>query len=334
MSGSSRGLFAWLSACLLWCVCVSSGLRGWAQGSAIPDDAYFEIYRAADPITNWPLERLLHTFPELKGLQPDDSQASLPALLRGVAQSLEVLRKDLPNTSSLEAIEESRYQDMAVTVDPSVTLSILGSLHGVAIDQGREKFRYVMLADPQSGGFREYRTDLHAHPGSPGTASNFAKTTGFVTMPLFFAGGAQALSNFRSLGSQSLGARACQVVAFAERVEPQAVRGRWQSGKNSIPLILQGIAWIDPAVHQIVRLRTDLLAPQPDARLRQLTTMVFFEPIKFQSSPTIFWLPQEVQVTVYINDYTFQNRHRYSEYQLFTVEIQQTVQKPNQPPSP
>src|SRR5208282_3170863 len=235
MSVSSRGLFAWLSACLLWCVCVSSELRGWAQGSAIADDAYFEIYRAALPITNWPLEKLLHTFPEVKGLQPDDSQASLPALLSGVAQNLEVLRKDLPNTSSLETIEESRATDTGDNVNPGVTLSVLGSLRGVTIDQGREKFRYVMLADPQSGGFREYRTDLHAHPGHPGTASNFAKTTGFVTMPLFFAASAQVLSNFRSLGSQTLGARACQVVAFAERVEPQAVRGRWQSGKNSIP---------------------------------------------------------------------------------------------------
>ena len=41
-----------------------------------------------------------------------------------------------------------------------------------------------------------------------------------------------------------------------------------------------------------------------------------------------FWLPQEVKVTIDINDYTFENRHHYSEYQLFKVEMQQTVEQP------
>lgn len=213
-------------------------------------------------------------------------------------------------------------------------LSILGALQGIPTEKGREKFRYLMLADPESGGFREYRTDLHAHQENTVPASIFAKTTGFVTLPLFFAAGTQALSNFRSLGSQTLDGRPCQVVAFAEHVDPQAARGRWQSGVNSIPLILQGIAWIDPASDQIVRLRTDLLAPQPDAHLRPLTTVALFEPVKFQGRPTTFWLPQEVKVIVDVNDYTFENRHHYSEYQLFKVEIQQTVQEPKPPSSP
>lgn len=36
------------------------------QGSR--DDAFFEVYRRAEPITTWPLKKLHREIPELKGL--------------------------------------------------------------------------------------------------------------------------------------------------------------------------------------------------------------------------------------------------------------------------
>jgi hypothetical protein len=328
---SSSSWFAGLNACLAWWWCCSAGLGvGWAQTPTARDEAFFEMYRRAEPITKWPIKKLVRAVPELKGLQPDDSQANLPALLSGVARNLELFRKNFADTASMETIEESRVRDTTTSVDAGLMLPLLGALRAVPSDKAREQFRYVMLTDPKSGGFLEYRTDLRGHPENKRPASGFVKTSGFVTLPFFFAAGAQALSIFRHLGSQTLGDRACQVVAFAEHAEALAVRGRWESGPNSIPLIMQGVAWIDPAIDQIVRLRTDLRAPQPEAGLRWLTTLVVFEPVKFQSRPVVFWLPQEVTVTVGALDYTYENRHHYSEYQLFNVETQQTVQEPKQ----
>jgi len=333
MSRSNPASFVWLSACLLaclgWMLRLPSGL---AQNSAIHDDAFFETYRRADPITKWPLKKLLHFIPELKGLRPDDSQSSLPAVLSAVARNLELFRKGFPDTTSLETIDESRIRDTGDTyLNASETLALLGSLQGAAAETTKEKFRYVTLLNPRGGGLVEYRTDLQGHEVKSTAGSVFARTSGFLTLPFFFAAGAQALSTYHSLGSQTVGDRPCQVIAFAEHVMPLAVRGRWQSGVISIPLIMQGLAWIDPVTGQIVRMRTDLLAPQPDARLRQLTTEVLFVPIKFESLPTVLWLPQEVNVFIDINDYTFENRHQYSEYQLFKVETQQTVQEPRAP---
>jgi len=326
MSRSSPGLFAWLSACLSGCLCgwLGPGV-GSAQTAPTRDEAFFEVYRRADPVTSWPLKKLLHTIPELKGLKPDDSQANLPAILSGLARNLQLFLKDFADTASVETVDESRMRD---TTDSAEALALLGPRLDTPAERTKEKFRYITLADPGSGGLSEYRTDLQGHQANTVAASVFAKTAGFVTLPFFFAAGAQSLSSFRSLGSQTIGNHPCQVVAFAEHVMPLAVRGSWQSGAISIPLILQGIAWIDPAIDQIVRLRTDLLAPQPDARLRRLTTVILFEPVKFESRPVAFWLPQEVKVTIDINDYTFENRHQYSEYQLFKVEMQQTLQEP------
>ena len=329
MSRSTPRLFTGLSVGIACCVVCASRLRTeCAQAAPTPDAAFLEVYSRADPITKWPLKRLLHVFPELKGLQPDDSQSNLSAILSGVARNLELFRKDFADTASVETIDETRARDTAQSVPSGEMLALLGSIQHTPEEKMKEKFRYVTLADPRSGALTEYRTDLQGHQANRSQGLAFAKTTGFVTLPFFFAAGAQALSTFRSLGSQAVGDHSCQVIAFAEHVMPLAVRGRWQSGPNSIPLIMQGIAWIDPAIDQIVRLRTDLLAPQPDARLRQLTTEVLFEPIKFESRPAALWLPQDVNVVIDINDYTYENRHYYSDYQLFKVEMQQTVQEP------
>jgi hypothetical protein len=46
-----------------------------------------------------------------------------------------------------------------------------------------------------------------------------------------------------------------------------------------------------------------------------------------------FWLPREVVVTSTYRNEVFRNRHRYTKYQLFTVESWDKVKVPL-PPSP
>ena len=48
---------------------------------------------------------------------------------------------------------------------------------------------------------------------------------------------------------------------------------------------------------------------------------MLFAGTKFKDRPGVFWLPQEVDVTIDQGDYIFSNRHHYSDYQLFQVEI-------------
>ena len=329
MLGSRRCVYAWLGVCLAW----SMAPAAWQQeappqASSDRDEPFFEVYRQAQPITAWTLKKLLHTFPELKGVQPDESQASLPSLLHGVAQNLDLFRKEFPDTASVETIDESRVADGTSSVGENLGLGILGSLQSPSSEKDREKFRYVMLPDPADRGLAEFRTDLHGHQERTAQTGIFIKTTGFVTLPFFFTAESQHLSDFRYLGSQAVGERSCQVVAFAEHADPQAARGRLQVGMDSIPLLFEGLAWIDPAIGQIVRIRADLLASQPHAGLRRLTTAVVFGPIKFQSRPITVWLPRDVYVILDSQDYTFENHHHYSDYQLFKVETQQTAKQP------
>ena len=43
-------------------------------------------------------------------------------------------------------------------------------------------------------------------------------------------------------------------------------------------MLLQGIAWIDQSDFRIVRLRTDLLAPQPEIQVQRQTASILFGP--------------------------------------------------------
>jgi hypothetical protein len=317
MASLRRSKSACLGACALWFLWAALPVARPARQQAVPsglDESVFEDYHHTNPITNWPLKRTLHEISELKGLEPTTDQSRLPEILRRVGENVQTFLTNFVSTASLETIEETRKDKYWGTQERVV-----------------QQFHYLMLAQQEGNAenLAEYRTDLHGREErSDSLIENFLKTTGFASMPLFFGPQEQPLSDFRYLGQQPIDGRRTEVVAFAERIEPAAVRGRFVIGKTSVPLLLQGVAWIDASGYQILQMRTDLLAPQPGAALKRATTVVLFEGIKFRDRPSAFWLPQEVEVTLDQGNYIYANRHRYSDYQLFKVEILQGVQEP------
>jgi hypothetical protein len=296
----------------------------WATPALAPQDVpggwdvqFFNAYRRSNPITKWPLKKTLHEIPELAGLEPASDQSRLPEVLRRVGENLQDFVTKFVDTTSLETIEETRKDK-----------------HQDTSEQIVQRFRYLMLA-PQEGNagtLIEYRTDLRGREGpSHNLIENFLKTTGFASMPLFFGPLQQPWSDFRYLGQQMIDGRRTEVVAFAEHIDPAGVKGRFVMGNTSVPVLLQGVAWIHASDYQILRMRTDLLAPQPGAALRRMTTAVLFAGVKFEGGRTALWLPQEVDVTVELGNYVLVNRHRYSDYRLFKVEILQPADEPGPP---
>ena len=286
--------------CFIWAALPLAAQRDVPSG---PDVLFFAAYRQGVPITQWPLKKTLHQIPELKGLKPATDQRQLPHILSRVSSNLEQFVEHFVSTTSLETIEETEKGG-----NPRKAQRV-------------EKFRYLMLARPQgnNAALTEYRTDLQGREISPGKFdTKFMKTAGFATTPLLFGPLQQPWSDFRHLGEQMVDGRSTQVVAFAEHVWPVAVTGRWVDGGASIPLLLQGVAWIRSGDYQILQMRTDLLAPVPP--LMRLTMHVRYANTQFEGGPVVFWLPQEVQVTAYLGRSVYTNRHTYSDYRLFRVE--------------
>ncbi len=262
-------------------------------------------YFQAVPIVDWPAEQLVKKIPELKGVEPAPSQVPLSAILEKVGQNVQRFFENFMNTASVEEIHQQR-----VGYNGAESLAPI-------------KTNYLLLGIRQTGGLhlQEYRSDARGKPTvlTSGTGRGML-TQGFASVAVYFAPSHQAKSRFRLLGLQSIGGKDLPVVAFAQQAAAGEVLATFDAGGEPIPILVQGVAWIDPVHDQIVRMRTDLLAPLDGHELDQLTTDITYDEVSFKDVAKRMWLPREVTVVIKYQNTTFHNEHRYSDYRLFNVD--------------
>jgi hypothetical protein len=180
----------------------------------------------------------------------------------------------------------------------------------------------------------EYRTDANGNrTNSRGLrVSGYFVTSGFALNCNYFSSDFQPESMFRYLGRQKIGGRQAYVVAFAQKPGKATLSVAYRElDGTSEAMLVQGIAWIDEDTSQILRLRTDLLTPLYTVGLDRLTTDVNFSEVRLQDMTKPLWLPREVSVRIFMNQYSYEgadyyeqiyeNAHRYSNYQRFRVGV-------------
>ena len=86
-------------------------------------------------------------------------------------------------------------------------------------------------------------------------------------------------------------------------------------------MLTQGILWVDKDNFQILRMRSDLLAPNKEIRLDRLTTDVTFGQVRLQDLPNSLWLPSDVDVYIDIGNEKFRNLHHYANYRRYRVAV-------------
>jgi hypothetical protein len=297
------------------------------------DELFFEAYRRAGPITKWPLKEIKNRILELNGLKPATDQSQLPGILRGVSENLGKFVTNFVNIAATESVEEAARRRRPREESDEWKDDAYGL--GPMVPQAVQKYRYLVMGRKEGGALTlsEYRTDLHGREAPTQKRSKeYIETSGFAAMPLFFGPFEQPLSDFRLLGQQKIGRDRTEVVAFAEHVDPIAVMGRFSIGEASIPILLQGVAWIRTSDYQILKMWTDLLGSLPSEGLQRVTTVVLFARNQLQDSPAALWLPKEVEVKVRLGNYVFSNRHKYSDYQMFRVNA--VIRTDTSPPAP
>ena len=139
-------------------------------------------------------------------------------------------------------------------------------------------------------------------------------------MPAHFHPMYQPDSGFRYLGRQLINGRENDVVFFVQIPQKAHVTGSLKTATRSIKLLVQGLAWIDVATCQIIRMRTDLLEPRTDFDLKQVTTDSEFVETHFKGVPRAIWLPEHVMVTLNWRGEIIRNSHRYTNFKLFEVD--------------
>ncbi|MGO8815637.1 MAG: hypothetical protein ACLQVG_13380 [Terriglobia bacterium] len=255
---------------------------------------------------------LARAVPELKRLKPAESQDPLPQILQRVGAAVSAFFDNFADTACTE--------------------HLTGMVHPRS-QRGLIQFdnRYSYLAVAQAGAAKwtldEYRTDATGEIVKPNAKGGIV-TFGFVALQVNFHPEFQADSRFRYLGRQLTDGEETYVVAFAQR--PQVARlpaSVWFADRKGV-VFLQGVAWIDPVGYRVVRLRTDIQAPEPNVGLQRETTEVVYSEVSFEKSGKTMWLPHAVTVNGQLGDYVFHNLHRYSDYRLFNVQVEQKQAKP------
>ncbi len=271
----------------------------------VQEQVSLERYASSRSVLAESPQDLLKAMPELEGIRMAPNQDDLKGILEKAGEGVESFFNNLPNTVSLERVHEER----------------LGK-NGKVERSVNQEFQYLLLAQPGKWGVgtEEHRTTAQgANTALHGLDEGLMLTAGFASVPILFHPLYQDGAGFRYLGLQTVNGKDLHVVAFAQKPQTARTNERFSTRDGSALILVQGVAWIDPVSFQIVRVRTDLLAPQPKIRLRRQTTEISFREVSFKEVAASVWLPQEVSVTVDLRGRIYRNLHRYSDFKLFNV---------------
>lgn len=293
---------------------VSANSWGAHPAKAVPgaapqlvDSSGLSYYAHAHPYLKENWKNLVKQIPELGTLRLAPDQKALPMILMHTGMRVEAF---FHNIVDLVAHEDIAQQ-------------VLGPA-GVILASQHHRYNYLIVgrgieSPPR---FEEYRTDLQGNPTQPrGFHQGYAITAGFALKCIYFLPALRSDSAFRYLGDQVVGSRDTYVVAFAQRPAHATFWGTVMTEWGSVAILDQGIAWVDKSTFQMVRLRTDLLAPHTDIGLAQQTTEVNFSEVQIPDVATPLWLPSEASVYALFQGHAFRNEHRYTDYEHFHVSV-------------
>jgi hypothetical protein len=317
ISGLGRFLLAAVIVVPLVVAVVATASSQTPQSGNESDQSY---YANAHPYIEDSLKQLTKHIPQLKDLKPAQSQQELPEILEKAGLQVDDFFHHITDLTAREEISLIRLKQDRPYTQPELT--------GEHVHDS-----YLILRHGRTGHVEiiEYRTDAKGdNYDQVVVQKGFVVTSGFGLSCNYFSSGFQSESTFRYLGEQRIGQHDTYVVGFAQQPAKATltVKTRGRSGV-AVHMLVQGVAWIDKSNFQIVRMRTDLLAPRKDVGVNQQTTEVMFTKVQLADFATPLWLPASVKVFVEFTTHSgdvdeffelsYKNEHRYSDYQRYRV---------------
>jgi hypothetical protein len=257
------------------------------------------------------LKQMEKHIPELRGIRPSSQdETGLATILRKTGEHVDEFFDNAIDLVANEEIKQERdgFSRASVTV--------------------RDNYLIVRRGNGPESDFDEFRMDENGNRlDRIGLNRGFLVTSGFALICSHFSPAAQWDSRFRYLGEQKMGGRDTYVVAFSQ-LPGEASQTITMTGPRGTAahILTQGIAWVDKENYHILRMRTDLLAPQPDIGLDEQTTKVDFSEVRLSDLAAPLWLPTDVFVYVKLGkvvdrpfEEAFRNRHHYTHYRHYRV---------------
>lgn len=266
-------------------------------------------YPNAHPYVDLPMAQVVERVPELKSLEPAEDQQELPMILQKMGERMDDFVHNIGDLIAREDLTQERL-----------------NADGKIKAKQHLQDNYLILHHGYSwGASAEYRMDDKGNRLGPiGLAQGYLATSGHALSCIEFSSAAQSQSQsrFRYLGNAMLGSRETYVLAFAQRPgEIDFATVMAGTGAKDVDMPMQGILWVDKSNFQILRMRRDLLAPNREILLEQLTTDVTLGEVRLQDVPDPLWLPSDVDVYIEIGGQKYRNMHHYQDYRRYRVSV-------------
>jgi len=286
-------------------------------GDTSPDSASTETaaagherdYANAHAYVELPMAQVVERVPELKALEPAADQQELPMILQKMGERMDDFVHNIGDLIAREDLTQERL-----------------NADGKIKAKQHLQDNYLILHHGYSwGASAEYRMDDKGNRLGPiGLAQGYLVTSGYALSCIEFSTAAQSQSQsrFRYVGDEMLGSRETYVLAFAQRPgEVNFATVMAGTGAKDVDMPTQGILWVDKSNFQILRMRSDLLAPNSEIKLDQLTTEVTLGAVRLQDVPDPLWLPSDVDVYIEIGGQKYRNAHHYKDYRRYRVVV-------------
>lgn len=322
------------------------GMFGQSIQPSAGSDQIMKSYAEAQPYMDLTVPQLQRIVPALDGLKSEKGPLPLQTILE---QTGEVIQTQVPRMPNLVAKESVAQADVGGARGPATGAlynsgrgfnQAAGLLQQYSMQFGTDEkqleqnlhltlvtetpwkdFDYLILAHPssdQSQVLEESRTDLKAPNGKRlKQEQKILHGIGFEYLWLMFEPANAPQSNYRLLGQQKMYGHETWVVAFAQSPDRVKLPATIDLSGAAYPLLYQGIAWIDATTFNIVRLRTDLLAPLPVIRLERFSSDLRFEKIDIAGLNVALWLPWQVELIWTQGGQMSGEFHQYTKYSLF-----------------
>ncbi|MGO4209415.1 hypothetical protein AB4Y89_18805 [Terriglobus sp. 2YAB30_2] len=278
------------------------------------------IYGQVSPYLDLPIKRLQHQIDDLDGLKIDEDQTGLDSLLQHISETVSAQMPRIPNLAAREdiALEEEHIQvqgggggrgrgPVVSVASPEMVL------------KAERRYEFVIRRRP-SGDlqiFEESRKEL----GTSKDPIMPPQATGFSGLWMLFVPGVIEEQRFRYLGTQKIHGRQTSVVAFTQVPERVKVPGVIRSMDGDVPMLQQGLVWVDEDTSRILRIRTDLLTPLPQINTTRLTSTVEYAEVHLSGLDEKLWLPRRVELLWTMNARNGGEIHRYSNYRLYKANV-------------
>jgi hypothetical protein len=225
----------------------------------------------------------------------------------------------IDHLQNFDAHEQVRYEETDMLGIPDLAIT--------------EKFDYLVDFGAQSGplSVHETRTPL---AGSDDSHLSAIVDKGLPVLALIFYPALQGDYEMRCEGSTQWNNQPAWVVYFrqVDGMRPRTLS--MTSASRSYPVSLKGRAWIAVDSGEVMHLETNLVKGVPIIELRANAVSIDYAPVAFPSRNLELWLPKSA---VAYTDYGKRRtiiEHTFSDFQLFSVQTQQVIEKPKLPKDP